>query len=83
MEIAEDREMEHLWGEWLVIALNAVMIALILTAPILVGILIMRALRKGINADRQSFEDEILSKLQEIAATQAEIKKRIDELPTR
>lgn len=65
--------MESLWGEWIIIAINAVLIALIITAPILVGILIIRLLRKGVSEDRRIFEDEIKAEL-------TEIKKQLDNL---
>lgn len=70
--------MVNLYGEWLMIILNAIIIALILTAPFLVGILVIRVLRRNITADRHSFEDEVRSKLQEISITLAEIKQKMD-----
>ena len=72
--------MEPYWGGWIVLVLNGIMIALILTAPILVGILIIRILRRGVTEDRQAFEDLIKTKLEEIAKTQEEIKKQLDHL---
>ena len=72
--------MEPYWGGWIVLVLNGIMIALILTAPILVGILIIRILRRGVTEDRQAFEELIKSKLEEIAETQEEIKKQLDHL---
>ncbi len=65
--------MEPLRMDFLILALNAILIALILTAPLLVGLLIIRLLRKGISDDRTTFEDEIRSKLSEIEETQAEL----------
>ena len=72
--------MEPYFANWLVLLLNAILIALILTAPLLVGILIIRVLRKGVSEDRQAFEDEIRSKIGEIAESQSEIKGRLNEL---
>ncbi len=65
--------MEPLRMDFLILALNAILIALILTAPLLVGLLIIRLLRKGISDDRTTFEDDIRSKLREIEETQAEL----------
>jgi hypothetical protein len=70
--------MVNLYGEWLMIILNAIIIALILTAPFLVGILVIRVLRRNITADRRSFEDEVRSKLLEISETLEEIKQKMD-----
>ena len=70
--------MVNLYGEWLMIILNAIIIALILTAPFLVGILVIRVLRRNITADRRSFENEVRSKLLEISETLEEIKQKMD-----
>lgn len=70
--------MVNLYGEWLMIILNAIIIALILTAPVLVGIIVMRVLRSNITADRRSFEDEVRSKLQDISETLEEIMRKVD-----
>ncbi|HEY43304.1 MAG TPA: hypothetical protein G4O11_04900 [Anaerolineae bacterium] len=75
--------MEPYWGGWIVLVLNGIMIALILTAPLLVGILIIRVLRRGVTDDRRAFEDDIRSKLGEITESQAEMKKQLDELSRR
>lgn len=72
--------MEPLRIDFFVLAFNAILIALILTAPFLVGLLIIRVLRKGISDDRRDFEDDIRSKLGEIAEAQAEVKKELTEL---
>ena len=65
--------MEPLRIDFLILALNAILIALILTAPLLVKLLIIRLLRKVISGDRTVYEDEIRSKLREIEKTQAEL----------
>lgn len=70
--------MVNLYGEWLMIILNAIIIALLLTAPVLVGIIVMRVLRSNITADRRSFEDEVRSKLQDISETLEEIMRKVD-----
>jgi uncharacterized membrane protein YhiD involved in acid resistance len=72
--------MEPFWGEWLALAIYAIVLALILTAPLLVGILIIRVLRKRVSEDRQAFENEIRSKLEVIAESQTEMKKQLDDL---
>jgi uncharacterized membrane-anchored protein YhcB (DUF1043 family) len=72
--------MEPFYGEWIILILNAVIIALVLAAPILVGIFLMRILRKGVSKDRQQFEEEISARLQEITQSQAEIKKILEHL---
>ena len=72
--------MQVFWTEWLVLAVNGLVIALILTAPFLVGMLIIRVLRKRVSEDRRSFEDETRSKLAQLAESQAEMKKQLDEL---
>ncbi len=69
----ENYEMELLRMDFLILTLNAILIALILTAPLLVGLLIIRLLRKGISDDRKAFEDEIRSKLGEIEESHAEL----------
>jgi uncharacterized membrane-anchored protein YhcB (DUF1043 family) len=79
-QAVEECKMEPYWGGWIVLVLNGIMIALILTAPILVGILIIRVLRRGVTEDRQAFEDSMMSKLEEIAETQEELKKQLDHL---
>jgi hypothetical protein len=65
--------MEPLQMDFLILALNAILIALILTAPLFVGLLIIRLLRKGISVDRNDFEDDVRSKLGKIEETQAEL----------
>ena len=72
--------MQVFWTEWLILAVNGLVIALILTAPFLVGMLIIRVLRKRVSEDRRSFEDETRSKLAQLAESQAEMKKHLDEL---
>ena len=72
--------MQVFWTEWLILAVNGLVIALILTAPFLVGMLIIRVLRKRVSEDRRSFEDETRSKLAQLAESQAEMKKQLDEL---
>ncbi len=64
--------------EWLVIALNAVLCALVLTVPILVGFLVLRVLRRGVSEDRQVFEEEVRSKLDEISEAQADIARQLE-----
>ena len=70
--------METFSAQWLVIIMNAIVIALILTAPLLLAILFMRILRKGVSQDRQVFEEEIRSKLGEISISLAEIKNLVE-----
>jgi hypothetical protein len=65
--------MESLSSEWIIIAINAIIIALIITAPLLVGILVIRVIRKGVSEDRRTFEDEVKAEL-------AEIKKQLEDL---
>ncbi|HEY46435.1 MAG: hypothetical protein AMJ88_05165 [Anaerolineae bacterium SM23_ 63] len=72
--------MEPVRIDLLILALNVILIALILTAPLLVGLLIIRVLRKWMAEDRKAFEDDIRSKLGEIAKIYAEVKKELAEL---
>jgi len=76
----ENYEMEPVRIDLLILALNVILIALILTAPLLVGLLIIRVLRKWMAEDRKAFEDDIRSKLGEIAKIYAEVKKELAEL---
>lgn len=62
--------METLRIEWLGLVLNAFLIAATLSIPILVGILILRIMRRGISADRKVLEEEVNSQLDAITATQ-------------
>jgi hypothetical protein len=68
------------YEEWIVLFLSAVIITLLLTAPILMAVLIIRILRKGVSSDRQRFEEEVLEKLEEINAIQASMMKKLDEI---
>jgi hypothetical protein len=75
----EDYKMEPFRVDFLVLALNTTLIALILTASLLVGLLIIRVLRKGVSEDRRIFEEDIRSKLGEIAELQKEVVKQLNE----
>ena len=75
--------MEPFYGEWIVLVLNGIIIALVLTAPVLVGVLVIRALRKGVSRDRQEFEHEIREKLEAIVESQELIRKQLDDSSSR
>jgi hypothetical protein len=60
--------MESLWGEWILIIINAIILTLVITTPLLVGILLIRVLRKGGTKDKQGFEEEAMPKLSVIQA---------------
>ena len=70
--------METLSTQWLVMVMNGVVIALVLTFPLLLGMIIMRIFRKGVSRDRHEFEDEVISKLGEMSSTLAEIQKLLE-----
>lgn len=72
--------MENFRPEWLTLALNAILCALVLTVPLLVGMIILGVLRRGVSEDRRSFEEEVRSKLGEIAESQAEIARQLETL---
>ncbi len=68
--------METFGGEWLVLAFNAILIAIVITIPLLVGLIILRFLRRGVSEDRRAFEDQVLAKLGEMADSLADIARR-------
>ena len=67
--------MESLWGEWILIIINAIILTLVITTPFLVGILLIGVLRKRLNEDRQGFEEELMAKLSVIQAQLDELRK--------
>ena len=67
--------MESLWVEWILKIINAILLTLAITTPLLVGILLIRVLRKGVTEDRKGFEEEAISKLSEIQAQIDEFRK--------
>jgi hypothetical protein len=76
----EDFDMDSFQPEWLVLVLNAILCALVLTVPVLVGFLVLRVVRRGVSEDRQDFEGEVISKLGEIAETQADMRQQLADL---
>jgi len=64
--------------EWLVVIINALVIGLVLTAPVLLVIIVVRGLRKGVSQDRQAFEAEVKMKLEEISTRLAEIQRQLE-----
>jgi hypothetical protein len=76
----ENYEMEPLGMDFLILALNAILIALILTAPLLVGLLIIQVLRKWLAEDKRAFEENIRSQLGKIAESQAKLNQEFTKL---
>lgn len=72
--------MEPLGMDFLILALNAILIALILTAPLLVGLLIIQVLRKWLAEDKRAFEENIRSQLGKIAESQAKLNQEFTKL---
>jgi hypothetical protein len=69
--------MEGLATEWLVIIMNAIVIAVILTIPLLLAIIAMRILRRGVLQDRREFEEEVRTRLEQITLILAEIHEHV------
>ena len=70
--------MDALRSEWCVVLLNALLIALICTLPILVALFGIRALRKAVSDDRKQFEEKVETRLDGIAASLDEIREWIE-----
>lgn len=67
-------------GEWLVLALSAI---LIVTVPLLVGRIVLQAFRKIVSEDRRNFEEKVIPKLEDLAASQTEIMRLLEDLSKR
>jgi hypothetical protein len=62
--------METQAGSYLVIFLNALAIALVITSPLLLGLAVISVTRKGFRKDREKFESRVISLLEEIRDAQ-------------
>jgi hypothetical protein len=72
--------MDAFLGEWLVLAMNAFLIALLLVVPVLGGVFVLRIFRRGVSEERHDFEAEVMSKLGELAAAQEQITRQLEDL---
>ena len=57
----------NLWIEWI---LSGLLIAIIITFPLLLGLILLSILRRSVKKDRQAFEDRVISLLEEIRNAQ-------------
>jgi len=68
--------MESLWVEWILKIINAILLTLVITTSLLIGILLIRVLRKGVTEDGKGFEEGTITKLSEIQAQLDGLSKR-------
>ncbi len=69
--------MTPLYPEILSILLNGILIAVALSFPFLLGLILLSILRRSLKADRAAFEQEILGQLKLLQETQARILERL------
>jgi len=58
--------MEILRPEFLTLLLNGLLIAIVLTFPILIGLFLLSIIRRALVSDRAKFEGAVLEKLEKI-----------------
>ncbi len=51
---------------WIQLILNGVLFAIVLTFPLLLGLIFLSIIRRGIKKDREIFETRVISLLEEI-----------------